>query len=226
MRKITVIYTRHEAGGRCNSDELLELIETIKPSVIFEELSQANFYRAYVTDELCTVETETIKKYRVQKIIEQIPIDTFPRNRDYDEKVDFMNHRIYKRTTRDGFDYRNLLKQLFQYEERFGFAFLNSVYNDQIWSQIDDLKLKILAEMNDPKLNQIHQSELNMIHDREETMLRNIYDFVEHHTFEQAVMFIGSGHRRTLIPLIEMFEKEEKIKIEWIKSIDLKITQN
>jgi hypothetical protein len=42
----------------------------------------------------------------------------------------------------------------------------------------------------------------------------------------KVVMIIGSGHRRTLIPLIEMFEKKEKIKIEWIKTIDLKITQN
>jgi hypothetical protein len=226
MGKITIIYTRHEAVGRCNPDELLKLIETIQPSVIFEELSQSNFNRAYVTNELLSLETETIKKYRVQKIIEQIPIDTFPRNRDYDEKVALMHNRIYQRSTQDGFDYRNLLKQLFHYEERYGFEFLNSEYNDQIWSQIDELKLKILAEINDPKLNQIHLSEQNMIYDREKNMLRNIYDFAEHHAFDQAVMFIGSGHRRTLIPLIELFEKEEKINIEWIKSIDLNITQN
>ncbi len=57
-------------------------------------------------------------------------------------------------------------------------------------------------------------------------MLRNIYDFAEQNAFNQAVMFIGSGHRRTLIPLIEMFEKKEKINIEWINSIDLNITEN
>lgn len=54
-----------------------------------------------------------------------------------------------------------------------------------------------------------------MIKDREDEILRNIYSFVSKNQFEQAVLFIGSGHRRTILPLIEIFKNKEQIKISW-----------
>lgn len=68
MMKITVIFTQHEESGHCNSYELLNIIERIKPTVIFEELSQSNFDKSYADNNLDTLETNTIKKYKINKI--------------------------------------------------------------------------------------------------------------------------------------------------------------
>ena len=39
MNNITLISTMHSEGGKCTSDELFKIIESIKPEVIFEEIS-------------------------------------------------------------------------------------------------------------------------------------------------------------------------------------------
>lgn len=41
ISRVTIICTRHEENGNCNSTQLLNIIDGIKPDVTFEELSQA-----------------------------------------------------------------------------------------------------------------------------------------------------------------------------------------
>ena len=43
MYNITFIGTCHGKYGKCNSDELYKIIESISPDVIFEELTQDLF---------------------------------------------------------------------------------------------------------------------------------------------------------------------------------------
>ena len=63
MYNITLVCTRHGESGNCNSIELHDIIEKIRPEIIFEELSQSHFDESYKQETLITLETNAIKKY-------------------------------------------------------------------------------------------------------------------------------------------------------------------
>jgi hypothetical protein len=215
MMNVTVIFTQHKESGKCNSSELLNIIEIIKPTVIFEELSHSNFDKSYRENKLVTLETNTIKNYIINKEIIQLPVDTFPRTREYDESVDLLYSRICGCATQDSFYFRQTIEQQTQLANSEGFTFLNSQRNDQLLNELDKLKTKILEFLNEENLYKIQRDELQMIKDREDKILKNIYAFASNNQFEYAVLFIGSGHRRTILPLIENFNTKEQTKISW-----------
>lgn len=142
--KITVIFTQHIESGKCNSIELLNIIERIKPTVIFEELSQINYDKSYVDHNLDTLETITIKKYIINKNIIQKPVDTFPRNREFEESIDRLYSRICGCITEDAFYFRKNIENQTQLSYSGGFTFLNSQINDNLLNERDALKTKIL----------------------------------------------------------------------------------
>lgn len=215
MRQITVIFTRHKECGNCNSSQLLSILEIIRPTIIFEELSLENFEKAYIQKDLATLETDTIKRYLIDKEIQHLPVDTYPRTREHDESIDRLYARINGGITQDVFDYRGIVNQLHNLEMHYGFSFLNSSQNDQLFDELDKVKTKILDYLNDERLFEIHKEEIKMMNNRENEILKNIYAFAKNNSFEEAVMFIGSGHRRSIFPLIEKFQEKEEIEIIW-----------
>jgi len=50
MQNVILISTEHLDSGKCNSDELLKIIETINPEVIFEEQPNDDKYTTCYTD--------------------------------------------------------------------------------------------------------------------------------------------------------------------------------
>ena len=52
MHNITVISTNHKEIGKCNSEELYKIVESINPEVIFEELSGKLFEIIYNANSL------------------------------------------------------------------------------------------------------------------------------------------------------------------------------
>lgn len=68
MFNITLICTVHYEQGKCNPMELCRIIEHIKPDIIFEELSKANFHYFYDEQRPANLETnakEIIKLIRI-----------------------------------------------------------------------------------------------------------------------------------------------------------------
>lgn len=215
MSCINLIFTQHEEYGNCSSYQLLKLIEYIKPEIIFEELSQINYDRSYKDETLITLETRAIKKYLTINLIKHIPVDTFPRGRDHDEKIDRLYSRLKNGITQDAFEFKRLISQHHEICGKYGFEFLNSSANEYYFRKLEIIKLKILNHLKDENLFQIHKDEIKMISDRESRILENIYAFYQEGHFNKALMFIGSGHRKTIIPLINRFNEKSEIKLEW-----------
>jgi len=83
MYNITLISTFHTEMGKCNSDELYKIIQSISPEIIFEELPVRAFdiiYSREFSDE--PLEVKCIKKYLQNHNIEHIPVDI-----DIDERL-------------------------------------------------------------------------------------------------------------------------------------------
>lgn len=147
MGRITAIFTGHTEIGRCNSSELLNIIEKIKQLIFFEELSLSNFERSYFQNDLETLETNTLKRYRVGKEINQYPVDTFPRTRKHDECVGLLYSRITGSITKEAFNFRQLIDHPDEMTKVHGFNFLNSTFNDQILSNLDSLKTTVFQPL-------------------------------------------------------------------------------
>lgn len=215
MHKINIIFTRHQEAGNCNSKELHKIIEEVSPEIIFEELEKAIYDRIYKENKQTTLETNAIKEYLNKHVITHIPVDTLSRPLKFHEECDIMRHSIYGMATRDAFDYRNSLDYQISSVINYGFEFLNSDKNDKLLQEIDSLKEKVLDRINDKDLHRISVLEREINEKREDEILNNIYSYCKDHHFDQAILFIGSGHRKSMFKKIEERNNLENIKLNW-----------
>ena len=84
MHNITLVSTRHENIGKCNSQELWQILETIKPEVIFQEIPSSYLNKHYIEQTRSNLETDAIRLYIeahkptiVAVDIDDIPDQTF-----------------------------------------------------------------------------------------------------------------------------------------------------
>lgn len=213
---ITVIFTRHQAVGKCNFEELWKIIKIVKPDIIFEELSQANFRKCYQGRELSTVETRAIQLYLMEHPIDHIPVDTLVLPQHYEEKRDQMYERIKsEESLRDTREFLNILNHQVYYVEHYGFNYLNSSYNDMMMERSTMVKQRILAQLNQAHLFEIDYLDQQVIDMREDEMLANVYSYCEQHSFYRGLFFIGSGHRKSMLQKIGIANEAENRKVDW-----------
>lgn len=217
MHNINLICTTHESCGNCNPDELCRIIESIRPDIIFEELSQANFDSAYKDWSLINPETTAINMYLLTQDIEHRPVDTYRASRSDEEKISAMLRELYDNPMLpECRSLRSLVDQLMSLKSKYGFGFLNSDQNDELIEKMNVLEEAILDIMNDENLFSINRMRKEVIERREEEILNNIYYYSKEHTYNQAILFIGSGHRRAIIEKIKKYEMTEETKLNWI----------
>jgi hypothetical protein len=221
--RISIVFTRHEELGYCTSQNLLRIIEHVKPDVIFEELSDALYEEVYVEGKLNNLESIAIRAYVAKHEVPHIPADTFPRSRQYNEDQYAFNNKL---TTGAGYDSAQLRDLLDQLEERvgtFGFSFLNSDNNDVAMQMLETAKQKVLKKLNDPKLDDLYQKDQEVILKREDVMLDNVYRYAKENSFSNGMMFIGSGHRKSIMKKILERNKTDYLKTNWQFYADLNL---
>jgi hypothetical protein len=109
----------------CSSKELHKILNTIKPDVIFEELSKQYFSEIYNGRKSDTLETITIKVYSKEKIFKHHPVDVDVNQlvaKDLKNSISNM-HKIFDRNS----DYQNLKLTLQNLSFKFRFPFLNGI---------------------------------------------------------------------------------------------------
>lgn len=77
MHKIKLIFTHHSELGKYNAHALCEVIHSINPNVIFEELPEHLHSFAYKIRTSIAVEIDAVKMYLKHKAVDHIPIDTY-----------------------------------------------------------------------------------------------------------------------------------------------------
>jgi hypothetical protein len=217
MLNISLVFTVHQENGACNSIELHNIIEKISPEIIFEELSYSNFDKVYKEKSLVTLESNAIKKYLNNHDIAHIPVDTYNLPNSYYEKLDSMyNKIIHSNKIVESRELRNLLDNQLYLIQRNGFSYLNSDHNDELLTEIIILKDRILKTINDENLLCIANLEKEVTEKREIEIIDNIYKFSKEHKYNNAILFIGSGHRNSIIDQVEKRRIQEKLEINWV----------
>lgn len=215
MYNISLIFTRHQESGNCNSSELLKIVEKISPEIIFEELQYSVFNEIYKENSRTSLETNTIKEYLQGHSIKHIPVDTYGRPKYYEEECDYMLHSVSSQASRESFQYRGKIDNLYSLANHYGFNFLNSDQNDKILEEIDFLKEHILNSINDENLFRIANLNKEVVDKREDEILDNIYNFSKEHVYKRALLFIGSAHRKSIIKKIEKRKILKELEINW-----------
>jgi pheromone shutdown protein TraB len=213
MYNITLIGTAHLEDGKCNSDELYNIIESINPEVIFEELPNYLFDKFYngkqISDE--PTEVKCIKKYLQNHNIKHIPVDIDVSPNLSTSEISYMfntfrKYDVYKKLEHE--------QHLLTAEE--GFAYLNSKKCSELFDKKKIIEKNLMEfGFNKNILFRIHKLFYEEQDNRENAMLQNIYNYSEENQYNQAVFLIGSAHRNSIMQKITEYESKEKLKLNW-----------
>ncbi len=214
MYHLHIICTQHAAEGNVNSNELLKLIESIQPDVIFEEIGSVVYDQVYVQQNRPKLESEAVKAYLMTNDLKHIPVDTFEPPYGYYSKqnhlLEVLGRNIYK-----SIRHNNAFNKLIKYSSEGGFPFLNSDENDTLLNDLENEQNEHLAELGDDNLNQTAALINEVNSKRDEEMIDNIYKYAEQNTFTTGIFLIGAGHRRSIKRKLDKIAPRYGVEIEW-----------
>lgn len=205
MHNITLICTVHKDMGKCNSKELLKLIKKNKPDVIFEELSETTYRECYELGRE-TLESSAIKMYLEDNNVNHIPVVGTELSDAFTQK-----HEINK--THNGCN--KLFARLLSLQYEYGFNYLNSKYVDQLFDVFTKLEQDIVEYSKDDVITNIYKKAYENFDIYENDIVENIYNYSALNTYDKALMFIGSAHRKSIIDKINRKNQKEELKLNW-----------
>jgi hypothetical protein len=202
INRITLISTVHKEIGKCNSDELYKIIESINPDVIFLEALKENYtnYDKILFSQFGVykerLELKTIQTYSQNHTFEYVPVLDIGLSDEFETKIKIVSENK---------DCQKLLDNYTYLEINGGFEFLNSKKSIVLQDEMRELENRIID--NDTILQKVNAS----IDTYENSMLRNIYSFCKEKSFNMAVFMCGAAHRKSIIEKIKNLD----IKLNW-----------
>lgn len=215
MQRITLISTNHSESGKCNSDELYKIIETIRPDIIFEELPNNLFDIIYngnlkTLPHYAPLELKCVKKYLQNYHAKNIPVDI-------EIGMSQSTNEIFMlKTIEEAEDHKKFENEYNSIKFREGFDFFNSDKYLDFHEKKKLIEKKVLE--SSPHKNVLlvtYKSFQKVIDSREDSMLQNIYNYSKENKYNQAVFLLGCGHRKSMMKKIQEYDKISKIKLDW-----------
>lgn len=210
---ITLICTAHTESGKCNSDELYKIIESVNPEVIFEEVSINLFDRFYNGNQLSdeSLEVKCIKRYLQNHNIIHIPVDIEVSPNLATSDIDYMFKTFKKYNV-----YKTLENEQSLLSAQFGFAYLNSIKCSELFDKKKITEKNLMQfDINKNQLIHIYKLFHEEQYNRENEMLQNIYNYSKENKYTQAIFLIGSAHRNSVIRKVTEFETKETLHLNW-----------
>ena len=213
MYNITLICTMHKEIGKCNSNELYNIIEKENPEIIFEEFdisrTDDEYYKNghYKYQGSCSVETTTIMKYLENHQVIHIPVDTY----------DLLNvpKDMYSKISRVNEEYDNLVKMNFLLSCQHGFPYLNSIECSDMLEKIRRFEEETIGHLNDKVLFDTYKSWQLVTDNRENEMLNNIYKYSKENKYNNAVLITGAEHGKPILSKAKEYNIKENLEINW-----------
>jgi len=190
--------------------ELHKIIEIIKPDIIFEELSDDVFNQCYGEKKRITLETTSIKEYLKINNIKHIPVATY--------EIPISDHdsfdKMFQKITGNN-EFRLLLDKLIEYGYIYGFSYLNNKHCDILHEIIKEHKKKIIDYFDDKYLSKIYSLWVDYNEKKENIMINNIYNYSKKYQYDNAILFIGAAHRKSIIMKINKLKRKLEPKLNW-----------
>jgi hypothetical protein len=213
MYNVTLVFTHHSELGKCNSYELYRIIEFIAPDVIFAELPEDLFIRFYPENQLPyePPEVKSVRRYLLTHNIDHIPVDIEVSQSLSTSEIHYMIGSFKKYNA-----YKNLEDEQYRMIIENGYGFLNSKRCEELHTQIIITEQSLLQFMSDKaQLSRIHKSLYEEQDVREHEIIKNIYNYSKQKPYNQGLLLIGSGHRKTIFEKIETYKTQHDLKLNW-----------
>lgn len=206
MYNITLLSTVHKEIGKCNSEELYKILQSISPDVIFLEAFENSYsqYHQMLFSQFGVyqerLEIKAIQAYSQNHAFEYVPVLDIGLSDEFETKLEIVSQNI---------DYQRLLDNYISVEKENGFQFLNS--EEQIAYQ------ELMRELENRIIDNtiMHQKADESMDAYEHSMLRNVYTFCQDNSFKSAIFMCGAGHRKTITQKIKEYELKENMKLNW-----------
>jgi hypothetical protein len=109
--------------------------------------------------------------------------------------------------------YKNLQEEQKKLIIENGYAFLNSKRCEELHTQQIIIEQSLLPSLMKSQLYQIHKSFYEEKDSREHEIIKNICNYSKQKQYNQGLLLIGSGHRKTIFEKIETFKTQEDLKL-------------
>lgn len=197
MKKVIIISTEHMQNGNCNPDALFQIIESIRPDVIFVEEPNDDKYWNYFIDvnSFKPLEIQTIIKFKEKYNIADIPID-----KEINEYASLYLLGQFTTMFNRFPEIQNIIREHCTLRNEYGFNYLNSNECSKLHAKKLATQLEIISRMGQDKniLLDLYHQWLEEIDLREKTMLEKIYAYSEATKYSNAVFLLGYAHRESI----------------------------
>lgn len=215
MYNIKVIASVHNEIGQCNADSLYNILESIRPEVIFEEQADDEYYqKLYQPDNNSSIiEVQAIKRYKENYDVVCVPVDLEPGQYLSMEQTDTYFKYFEKYTA-----IKEVNAEIHENIKNDGFKFLNSsklLKLDRELKTRQDHLVKFESPFSLSQIKSLHESFLKENKERESAMIKNIYSYSKINSYDQAVFIPGFAHLNTLIQKISSYETKGELEINW-----------
>jgi len=210
MNTITLISTYHSESGLANCNELYQILDKIKPNIIFEEIPQSFFDLYYKDKTKSNLESQTINMYLIEHDIKHIPVDYYNVPKDFFENTGKVHEYVERRSR----TYRYLVDRNKYLLTQYGFPYLNSIDSEICNSKLSTEIKETLHESKKSELIEIWNTWEKIEEERESEMIKNIYDYSYRNEYNQGVFLLGAGHRVSIKEKIKNKIKQKDL-IHW-----------
>lgn len=205
---IYLISTVHKEKGNSTSANLFEILNKIKPDVVFCEASPEmfeSFKKGLFQSSLELNAIENLSKYHSFSFV---AVDTYPApDSNFRYQVNIMFDSISKDK-----EHTNAWRRNYANTHKFGFEYLNSDESIEIFNELAKRENHIITQSANAVYKDVYMKWKNVLDKRENEMLENINSYVENNEFEKAVFLCGSSHRKAFLNKIE---EGNNIQIKW-----------
>jgi hypothetical protein len=217
MKRITLIGTTHTEIGKCNIDELLNILIEIKPDLIFEEIPIKIFNDIYNEHKYYdTIEVSGIRKYLEKNQVKHIPVDGIIPENHLNKKINNYANEIFSLFEEENNENTEIIsfgKYINEMHKKNGFLWINTREHDKLIVK----KYKLIEEYFENHERNLLKKYMKYykyhFKTREDVILNNIYNNSEE--YYNGLLWIGFDHRPTIIQKINELRNDKKVRIEW-----------
>jgi len=201
----------HKENGLCSEHELLKILETVGPDVVFEEIRPADFDSYYRDRSRSRLETRAVIRYLKVRSAQQVPVDDYVIPESFPRDIASLDEYVGS----NSIEYCELMDEIDQKTHLLGFRYLSSSEFEALNKRASESYEKSIAISSSEDL----KNRLSMLNDqlrkRDASMVEKIYDFCRNNQFTEGVFLVGAGHKSSIVEDIENRMKTEANLVDW-----------
>lgn len=211
MIEVLIVGTVHEEKGRANVTELFKILEVFHPNVLFLEIPTI-MSNSQISEGLpATLESKSVELYCQKHPVELVPVDLPTPELKFFKEYEQLHKKIESHSR----EYCRLLDWHSEYVQTYGFLYLNSIYCDKIWNDLEQEIEFTAHKFGEGKYHNLLKSWNQKIELRDIEMLHNIRKYCSENTFERGMFLVGASHRRSIKRKIECLSVDDSSKFSF-----------